>query len=334
MINFLKGSVGVPEWMFTKMSFRRIEDLYKKEMAKLQGDLNQKVEFESKMKERHDLSIQQHFPDSEEGTPSKEKEEVKKEETLSQKIGAVKRMKSIAIKTKAKRPRTEEGEKEQGSERMEVESLRTPDTSSVLATPVSSMLPKIIFWDVCVEKDKHFLWIKRANNRFEIFTNFHQFMKQCSRSDLEEMYSVGMKLYEDRIQQGAQNDTRLIMDWICLMFEPDRIQLEKQNAKIEYYLVEKKYKHDVIRLNGMLQLKLSCGRGSEMENDLIQILKEHNPQVQHKPQDPQNQAEYVEIQEQSQKQSSQQPLEQQSQSDEKFDLYLTVTEDEPLKIDG
>ncbi|KAI3685215.1 hypothetical protein L6452_34453 [Arctium lappa] len=40
MINFLKGSIGVPEGMFTNMSFSRIEELYKKEMAKLQGDFS------------------------------------------------------------------------------------------------------------------------------------------------------------------------------------------------------------------------------------------------------------------------------------------------------
>ncbi|KAI3667083.1 hypothetical protein L6452_42128 [Arctium lappa] len=40
MINLLKGSIRVPEGMFTEMSFSRIEELYKKEMAKLQGDFS------------------------------------------------------------------------------------------------------------------------------------------------------------------------------------------------------------------------------------------------------------------------------------------------------
>ncbi|KAI3728516.1 hypothetical protein L6452_17153 [Arctium lappa] len=73
MINFLKGAIGVPEGMFTSMSFRRIKELYKKEMAKLKGDFIQRVEVERKLKERHDLNIQQPFPDSEEGTPIKDK---------------------------------------------------------------------------------------------------------------------------------------------------------------------------------------------------------------------------------------------------------------------
>ncbi|KAI3746645.1 hypothetical protein L6452_09084 [Arctium lappa] len=79
MINFLKGSVGVKEGMFTGMSYGSIEELYKKEMAKLQGDFTQRVEVERKMKERHDLHIQQPFPENEETTPTKEVEEEQKE---------------------------------------------------------------------------------------------------------------------------------------------------------------------------------------------------------------------------------------------------------------
>ncbi|KAI3758157.1 hypothetical protein L6452_05709 [Arctium lappa] len=119
MINFLKGAIGVLEGMFTSMSFGKLEELYQKEMAKLKGDFIQRVEVEGKMKESHDLNIQQPFPDSEEGTPSKDKEEVKQEETLAQQSGAMKRKKSIATKPKAKRIRTEEAEKE--SERREDE---------------------------------------------------------------------------------------------------------------------------------------------------------------------------------------------------------------------
>ncbi|KAI3729688.1 hypothetical protein L6452_18351 [Arctium lappa] len=112
MINFLKGSVGVKEGMFTGMSYGRIEELYKKEITKLQGDFTQRVEVERKMKERHDLHIQQPFPESEETTSTKEVEEEQKEETLAQTVKAVKRMKTIASKKQTKRPRIEEVQKE------------------------------------------------------------------------------------------------------------------------------------------------------------------------------------------------------------------------------
>ncbi|KAI3746375.1 hypothetical protein L6452_08806 [Arctium lappa] len=65
MINFLKGALGVAEGMFTNMPYGRIEELYTKDMANLKGDSTQTVEAERKMKERHDLNIQQPFPDSE-----------------------------------------------------------------------------------------------------------------------------------------------------------------------------------------------------------------------------------------------------------------------------
>ncbi|KAI3759025.1 hypothetical protein L6452_06598 [Arctium lappa] len=123
MINFLKGALGVPEGMFTNMPYGRIEEMYTKEMANLKGDSTQRVEAERKMKERHDLNIQHPFPDSEEGTPSKDNEEVKQEETLAQKIGDIKRKKSIATKPKAKRARIEEEENE--NERVEAEAEPT-----------------------------------------------------------------------------------------------------------------------------------------------------------------------------------------------------------------
>ncbi|KAI3746836.1 hypothetical protein L6452_09278 [Arctium lappa] len=119
MINFMKGTLGVPEGMFTNMPYGRIEEMYMKEMANLKGDSTQREEAERKMKERHDLNIQQPFPESEEGTPIKEKAEAKQEETLAQQMGAIKRKKSIATKPKSKMPRMEEVEKEKESEKVE-----------------------------------------------------------------------------------------------------------------------------------------------------------------------------------------------------------------------
>ncbi|KAI3715216.1 hypothetical protein L6452_22188 [Arctium lappa] len=62
MINFLKGALGVLEGMFTNMPYGRIEELYTKEMSNLKGDSTQREEAERRMKERHDLNIQQPFP--------------------------------------------------------------------------------------------------------------------------------------------------------------------------------------------------------------------------------------------------------------------------------
>ncbi|KAI3718951.1 hypothetical protein L6452_19836 [Arctium lappa] len=177
MINFLKGSIGVPEGMFTGMSFGKLEELYQKEMAKLKRDLIQRVEVERKLKERHDLNIQQPFPDSEEGTPIKEKTEAKQEETLAQQIGAIKRKKSIATKPKAKRPRIEDVEKDNESEKAEpsAEPEQNPEQSNqqsneqfhlymtltdeepVKAEPISMKAPEIIFWDILKDNRKEYI---------------------------------------------------------------------------------------------------------------------------------------------------------------------------------
>ncbi|KAI3697616.1 hypothetical protein L6452_30711 [Arctium lappa] len=108
MINFLKGSIGVKGEMFNNMAYSQVEELYKKEMAKLQGDSSQREEAERRMKERHDLNIQQPFP--EETTPSKDKAEEKKEEqeNVDVEVKSSKRVKSIASKKQSKRQRVEE----------------------------------------------------------------------------------------------------------------------------------------------------------------------------------------------------------------------------------
>ncbi|KAI3672446.1 hypothetical protein L6452_38534 [Arctium lappa] len=48
MINFLKGAIGVKGEMFTNMAYTQVEELYQKDMAKLQGDSAQREEAERK----------------------------------------------------------------------------------------------------------------------------------------------------------------------------------------------------------------------------------------------------------------------------------------------
>ncbi|KAI3770310.1 hypothetical protein L6452_01438 [Arctium lappa] len=261
MINFLKGSIGVPEGMFTNMSFSRIEELYKKEMAKLQGDFSKRVEFERKMKETHDLNIQQPFPDSEEGIPTKERAEVKKEETLAQKIGAVKRKKSIATKPKAKRPRIEEVEKENESE---------PEPSEPIAAP-------------------HVEQQKQAEQG--------KIIRRCNRADLEEMYKVGLSLYGEVLKGAEMSLIKMAMEYLCMMFDLVKVEhiikdvhhengfksidnwmlFERCGVYVitvdksfhEYYLIDKVYDHSKMKLERMLKAKLVCPKGSEMARIVI-----------------------------------------------------------------
>ncbi|KAI3715334.1 hypothetical protein L6452_22313 [Arctium lappa] len=236
MINFLKGAIGVPEGMFTGMSFGRIEELYEKEMAKLKEDFIQRVEVERKMKERHDLNIQQPFPDSEEGTPSKDKKEVKQEETLAQKIGDIKRKKSIATKPKAKGARIEEEEKEYEKSEAEAEPTVEPPTESeqsnqqfneqfhlymtltdedlVQADPISMKAPEIIVWDILKDQGKEYFRIKRLGDHYEVYATWGKIIRSCSRSDLEEMHKVGMSLYSKVLEEAGISLTKISMEYL------------------------------------------------------------------------------------------------------------------------
>ncbi|KAI3685796.1 hypothetical protein L6452_35054 [Arctium lappa] len=180
MINFLKGAIGVKGEMFTNMAYTQVEELYLKEMAKLQGDSAQREEAERRIKERHDLNIQKPFP--EETTPSKDKAEEMKEEHEGVGVEAKsgKRVKTIASKKQSKRPRMEETV-ESAAEPSDVplaESMQIPEQSSkptnesmdlymtivepLKAVPISMQAPEIIFWDILRDSGKNFFRIKRV----------------------------------------------------------------------------------------------------------------------------------------------------------------------------
>ncbi|KAI3701743.1 hypothetical protein L6452_27053 [Arctium lappa] len=256
MINFLKGAIGVPEGMFTSMSFGKLEELYQKEMAKLKGESIQREEAERKMKERHDLNIQQPFPESEEGTPIKEKKEEKKEETLAHQIGVIKRKKSIATKPKAKRARIEEeraeaeveptdeplAEPEQNPEQFNPQSneqfdlyMTVTNEDPVQADPISVQAPEIIHWDILEDQRKKYFRIKRMGDKVQHVVR-----------DLQ-----------------LENKFQRIENW--MLFEMCGVYvITVDRAYHEYYLVDKIYDHSKAKLQGMLNAKLICAKDSEM----------------------------------------------------------------------
>ncbi|KAI3715498.1 hypothetical protein L6452_22482 [Arctium lappa] len=238
MINFLKGALGVPEEMFTNMPYGRIEKLYKKEMDNLKGDFTQRVEAERKMKERHDLNIQQPFPDSEEGTPSKDKEE---------------------------RTRTEEAEKE--SERKEDEPpaelkqnqdhtsqsrqidvqfdlyMTLSDKEPLKVDPISVNAPEIIHWDILKDQGKEYFRIKRLGDHYEVIKHIIRDMNH------ERVF-------------------RSIDHWM-LIERCGVYVLSIDKRYHEYYLVDKVYDYSRAKLQGMLRAKLVCSTGSEMAKIVI-----------------------------------------------------------------
>ncbi|KAI3684719.1 hypothetical protein L6452_33944 [Arctium lappa] len=286
MINFLKGSIGVKGEMFTNMAYNKVEELYKKEMTKLQGDSSQREEAERRMKERHDLNIQQPFP--EEVTPIKEKAEVTKEENVAMEAKTAKRVKTIASKKHSKKPRIEEAEKEEEP---------SVTTSAESAVPISVKAPEIIFWDILRDNRKDYLRMKRVGDVFEVYSTWGKVIRSCSRADLEEMHKVGMKLYESVLKGTEESLLKIAMKYLCMMFEPEKVghrikdlhheyvfkKIDKwilfencgvymitiDNCYHEYYLVDKVYDHSKEKLNGMLKAKLMCTKESEMARIVV-----------------------------------------------------------------
>ncbi|KAI3757855.1 hypothetical protein L6452_05398 [Arctium lappa] len=252
MINFLKGAIGVKGEMFTHMAYSQVEELYNKEMAKLQGDSAQREEAERMMKERHDLNIQQPFP--EETTPSKEEAEEKKEEpgSVGVKAKAGKRMKTIASKRQSKRPRVEEtaGTTIEHSEVPIAESIQLPEQSSepidenmdtymtivepLKADPISMQAPEIIFWDILRDNGKNFFRIKRADGSFEAYSTWGRVIRSCSRADMKELYKVGMKLYEPVLKGTEENILKVALEYLCMMFDPERVHHRIKDHKHEF----------------------------------------------------------------------------------------------------
>ncbi|KAI3770451.1 hypothetical protein L6452_01585 [Arctium lappa] len=286
MINFLKGAIGVKGEMFTNMAYSQVEELYNKEMAKLQGDSAQREEAERRMKERQDLNIQQPFP--EETTPSKRQ---------------------------SKRPRVEEtaGTTTEHSEVPIAESVQSPEQSNepkdenmdtymtivepLKADPISMQAPEIIFWDILRDNGKNFFRIKRADGSFEAYSTWGKVIRSCSRADIEELHKVGMKLYEPVLKGTEENLLKVTLEYLCMMFDPERVhhrikdhkhefifkKIDKwilfencgvymitiDNCYHEYYLVDKIYEHSKEKLEGMLKATLVCTKDSEMAKIVV-----------------------------------------------------------------
>ncbi|KAI3729396.1 hypothetical protein L6452_18053 [Arctium lappa] len=206
MITFLKGAVGVKVEMFSKMSFEKLKKMYDAEMIKLQGDDLARVEMEKRMKESNDF-LQKPFPDEQE-TPEKEA-------TIGESLRTLKRTKMITRRKPTKKPRLVEEEAEKVAEEEEApesstmkEPASTEDVKMymvvmdkvpepIAAEPVGVKPPEVIHWDVLEVDGKEYIRLKRKDEKYEVYSTWAKIVRTCSRSDIEEMFDIGMKLYVD-----------------------------------------------------------------------------------------------------------------------------------------
>ncbi|KAI3669240.1 hypothetical protein L6452_40467 [Arctium lappa] len=134
-------------------------------------------------------------------------------------------------------------------------------------------------------------------DKYKVYSTWGKIIKSCSRSDLEEMFKVGMSLYEKDLTGGGMSLIRLAMEYLCIMFDPRKVQhvvrdlhLENKFQRIdnwilfercgvyvipidksyhEYYLVDKIYDHSKAKFQGMLNAKMVCSKDSEMAKIVV-----------------------------------------------------------------
>ncbi|KAI3678247.1 hypothetical protein L6452_37532 [Arctium lappa] len=102
-----------------------------------------------------------------------------------------------------------------------------------------------------------------------------------------------LELYTDKLKAPGISITKLVMEYLCMMFKSDEVKEIIRNVfqavtswtlyetsgvysvtldrnHIEYFLVDKVYNHSRLKLHSMLKKKLGCVENSEMAKYLIQ----------------------------------------------------------------
>ncbi|KAI3667295.1 hypothetical protein L6452_42347 [Arctium lappa] len=190
------------------------------EMIKLQGNETARVEMEKRMKESNDFLIQKPFPDEQE-TP-------KKEATLGESLRTLKRTKMVVRGKLTKKPRISEGEDEKAAEEegapdssKQKEPSSTDDVKMYMvvmdkvpepisAEPVGVKPPEVILWDTLTVDGKEYIRLKRKNEKYEVFNTWAKIVRTCSRSDIEEMFEIGIKLYADKLKAQGISIAKLV----------------------------------------------------------------------------------------------------------------------------
>ncbi|KAI3734755.1 hypothetical protein L6452_14233 [Arctium lappa] len=107
------------------------------------------------------------------------------------------------------------------------------------------------------------------------------------------MFEVGMKLYADQLKAPGIPITKLVMEYLCMLFKPEEVKdiignvfqkvnnwtlyetsevyaLNMDTNHIEYFLVDRVYNHSRLKLHAMLKKKLGCAPDSKLAMYLIQ----------------------------------------------------------------
>ncbi|KAI3697871.1 hypothetical protein L6452_30970 [Arctium lappa] len=163
----------------------------------------------------------------------------------------------------------------------------------ISAEPVGIKPPEVIHWDTLTVDGKEYIRLKRKDEKYEVYSTWSKIVRTCSRSDIEEMFAIGMKSYADELKATEISIKKLVMEYLCMMFKPDEVEEVIRNVfqtvnnwtlyetsgvyavtldlnHTEYFLVDRVYNHSRLKLHAMLKKKLGCIPDSEMAKYLIQ----------------------------------------------------------------
>ncbi|KAI3697965.1 hypothetical protein L6452_31072 [Arctium lappa] len=94
----------------------------------------------------------------------------------------------------------------------------------ISAEPVGFKPPEVIHWDIMEVDGKEYIRLKRKDEKYEVYSTWNKIVRECSRSDLEEMFEVGMKVHADQLTAPGLPIVKLVMEYLCMLFKPEAVK--------------------------------------------------------------------------------------------------------------
>ena len=267
------------------------EELAQKLLEEEQAELAKESAKAKPRKRGRVKSIAKRSPVKKKAKPTPEPEPVPEPEPTpvtepkpeQKKKGRVKKMATKPPREKKAKPTP--SSPSQTAETQAIETQKEPEAST--ATPLKVKPPRIVDWVVEARNNIHGFRVTRADQSTRWFPNFGKIIRTVTRDDLQELYEVGKAKYST---QGMTGHTKIMMDYLILMFAPEDVKENKvfsavimwrvyehngvycvimDNGRIEFYLVEKKYNHGLSMMMNMISQTLNADPGSNLAPRLM-----------------------------------------------------------------
>jgi hypothetical protein len=170
------------------------------------------------------------------------------------------------------------------------------DSVPIDVQPVSMKAPEIVDWEtVQVDRQVHHI-ITRKDGSQQTFPHLFRWFRYCSRSDIEDLFAVGIKKYGDTLAYPDVDLVTIALQILCHLFDREKVKLYDtedhtvkkwtlyetcgvyavafSNGYYKFYLVDQTYMHSEKMMREMLKVKLTCDVQSEMGKDLIKQISD------------------------------------------------------------